>query len=164
MTEYDIADYPELVGHEYNWNCAICLMPAQAGVWLEFQFIEFHQNPLIFASTRKHGHTVSHVAINFISSVSHRPTLKLNLGYLDCINAVYTIQILPKYQTSSFFMFLDLKMTKTKTTRSVRAAAKQLGTKRSVVAAKNKSNEASRMIAAKVAKDIMEKKGKAQKT
>ena len=55
-------------------------------------------------------------------------------------------------------------MTRTKTTRSVRAAAKQLGTKRSVVVAKNKSNKAARMIAAKVAKDIMEKKKKAKKT
>ena len=55
-------------------------------------------------------------------------------------------------------------MTRTKTTRSVRAAAKQLGTKRSIVVAKNKSNEAARMIATKVAKDVMEKKRKAQKT
>ena len=45
MTEHDIAGYPELVGHEYNWICAICLCPAQTGVWLEFQFIEFPLNP-----------------------------------------------------------------------------------------------------------------------
>ena len=55
-------------------------------------------------------------------------------------------------------------MTRTKTTRSIRAAAKQLGTKRSVAVAKNKSNETARMIASKVAKDIMEKKRKAHKT
>ena len=55
-------------------------------------------------------------------------------------------------------------MTRTKTTRSVRTAAKHLGTKRSVVVAKNKSNKAARMFAAKEAKDIMEKKRKAQKT
>ena len=115
-------------------------------------------------STRKHGHTVSHVAKNFISSVSHRPTLKPNFGYLDLFNAVYTKQILPKYRTTSFFIFLALKMTRTKTTKSLRAAAKWLGTKKSVVVAKNKSNEAARMIASKVVKDIMEKKRKAQKT
>ena len=54
-------------------------------------------------------------------------------------------------------------MTRTKATRSVRAAAKWLGTKRSVVVAKNKSNKAAGMIASKVAKDIMEKKREAQK-
>ena len=55
-------------------------------------------------------------------------------------------------------------MTRTKTTKSVRAASKQLGTKRSVVVAKNKANEAARMIAARAAKDMMEKKRKVQAT
>ena len=67
------------------------------------------------------------------------------------------------FQNTNLFIFhfLDLNMTRTKTTKSVRAASKQLETKRSVVVAKNKANEAARMIAAKAAKDMMEKKRKA---
>ena len=88
MTEHDIADYPQLVGHEYNWICAICLCPAQAGVWLEFLFIEFPHHPLIFDINRRHGHTVSEVAINFTLSVSPRSTQKQNFGCLGHIDVV----------------------------------------------------------------------------
>ena len=75
MTEYDIADYPELVTHEYNWDCTICLTPAQAGVWLEFQFVEFPQNQLIFDINRK--------AWIYCVTCGHK-------FYFQCITQAYT--------------------------------------------------------------------------
>ena len=75
MTEHDIADYPELVGHEYNWICAICLCPAQAGVWLEFQFIEFPLNPLIFDINQK--------AWTYCVTCGHK-------FHFECITQAYT--------------------------------------------------------------------------
>ena len=75
MTEHDIAGYPELVGHEYNWICAICLCPAQTGVWLEFQFIEFPLNHILFDINQK--------AWTYCVTCGHK-------FHFECITQAYT--------------------------------------------------------------------------
>ena len=111
-------------------------------------------------STRRHGHTVSHVAINFTLSILPRHTQKQNFGCLGPIDVVQATDL--QNQTTSFF--LDLDMARSKTTKTVRAASQRLGTTRSLVVAQNKASEAAKQIAAKAAKQIFEKTKIGQKT
>ena len=65
--DYSI-DLP-LQGYDYNWNCAVGLIPAKSGVALEFQYLEFTHTCVYFDfnETRLLGLNASVATTNFIA-------------------------------------------------------------------------------------------------
>ena len=49
--DFDVSEIRHLLtGHQYKWICSICLIPAQSGVILEYQYIE-HCDIVVYSDT-----------------------------------------------------------------------------------------------------------------
>ena len=110
MTGQDIADYLELVRHEYNWICAICLCPAQAGIWLEFKFIEFPHHPLLFDINQKAWTYCVTCGHKFNFECITQAYTEVEFGCLGHIDVVQAIDL--QNQTTSFFLDEDMARSK----------------------------------------------------